>query len=675
VSGAPAGAIPNSRQEADVMASSFATRMLGQPVPRRMRGEIDFPRRLSYHPSPGDWRDHVLYFLLVDRFSDGQEHTRPLLDRNNRSAARPAAADGESWRWDRWAQSGAQRWQGGTIKGVQSKLDYLRELGVTAIWLSPVFKQRGHLDTFHGYGIQHFLDVDPRFGTRSDLVELVDAAHAKGMAIILDIIFNHTGFNWVYPGAVAEPPYKAFPQHYGFGSWLGRGGEQLAGPPADPDQGAWPEELQAALCYTRAGKGDLGAGSLDDPHAEHKRTDFLTLRDLALDNPDVLNRLVDCYRYWIALTDCDGLRIDTLKHVSLEEGRDFCGAVKEFAANLGKANFLIVGEIAGGDFAQDRYLDVLGRNLDAALDIGDMRPTLHAVAKGLAHPRDYFDGFNPGNAVMGSHRNLGLRHVSILDDHDHVFGTKIRFSSEAATEHQVVAGVALQLFTLGIPCIYYGTEQSFAGPESSERKYLPGWKGGDHADRYLREAMFGPLHPRKAGLAGVSPDGKADPDLPGFGPFGTAGAHCFDAAFATYLRIAALGALRRGYPVLRQGRQYLRPTSLFGGPFIQRGPGELIAWSRLLSDEEAVCAVNAHGTEPRGGDVLVDAGLNPAGSALTVVANTAQTAGLTGAGLTHPLGSRVPVKRLGDGTLFVEIRNLPASEVLVLVNHPPQTSP
>ena len=418
----------------------------------------------------------------------------------------------------RWAESGAYRWQGGTLKGVRSKLDYLDELGVSAIWLSPVFKQRGHLDTFHGYGIQHFLDVDPRYGTRRDLVELVDAAHQKGIRIILDIIFNHTGYNWVYPGGAAEPSFKPFPDHYDFGAWLGRNGEPVGAAVADVEQGVWPAELQDVACYTRAGKGDLGAGSLDDPHAEHKRTDFFTLRDLALDNPGVLNHLADCYKYWIALSDCDGFRIDTLKHVSFEEGRNFCGAIKEFAANLGKAGFLLIGEVAGGDFAQDRYLDVLGRNLDAALDIGEMRPTLHDVGKGLAHPRAYFDGFDAGNAEMGSHRNLGQRHVSILDDHDHVFGVKIRYSSEAASEQQVVAGVALQLFTLGIPCIYYGTEQSFAGPEESERVFLPGWKGGDHADRYLREAMFGPRHPRRAGVGGVPPNGELDPTLPGFGP-------------------------------------------------------------------------------------------------------------------------------------------------------------
>jgi hypothetical protein len=118
------------------------------------------------------------------------------------------------------------------------------------------------------------------------------------------------------------------------------------------------------------------------------------------------------------------------------------------------------------------------------------------VAKGLLDPRGFFDGFDPGKAVMGSHRNLGGRHVSIVDDHDHVFGEKVRFSSEAASAHQVAAATALQLFSLGIPCIYYGSEQALAGPEPAERRWLPGWKG---SDRYLREAMFGPEHPRRRG--------------------------------------------------------------------------------------------------------------------------------------------------------------------------------
>ncbi|RMD71737.1 MAG: alpha-amylase, partial [Gammaproteobacteria bacterium] len=546
-----------------------------------------------------------------------------------------------------------ERFQGGTLQGIRSKLDYLQGLGVTALWISPVFKQREHLDTYHGYGIQDFVDVDPRFGTREDLVALVEAAHQKGLRVILDIIFNHSGANWVYPGDAMQLPYRPYPGRYPFGRWLDASGRPVPVIRGRGD-GVWPVELQNPEYYTRAGTGDLGAGDINDPHAEHKRTDFGNLRDFNLEAPGLLTDLALCYQYWIALTDCDGFRIDTLKHVSLEEARNFCGALKEFAANIGKENFFLVGEIAGGDYAQDRYLDVLARNLNAALDIGAMRLTLNGVAKGLVPPEAYFSGFDPGDAEMGSHRNLGERHVSILDDHDHVFGEKLRFSSRAASPHQVAAGVGLQLFSLGIPCIYYGTEQAFAGPEPSEWMWLPGWGS---SDRYLREAMFGPEHPRK-GLSG------RDPDLPGFGPFGTAGHHCFDRHHPAYLRIAAMNAVRRAFPVLRHGRQYLRPTAFLGRPFAFHGPGEIAAWSRILHDEEALCVMNTHGWEPRGADCLVDATLNPEGAAMTVVLNTAQAGG------SHPEGSTVEVKRTGDGKHFLAIRDLPPSEILVLSNHP-----
>jgi hypothetical protein len=170
-------------------------------------------------------------------------------------------------------------------------------------------------------------------------------------------------------------------------------------------------------------------------------------------------------------------------------------------------------------------------------------------------------------------------------------------------------------------------------------------------------------------LDGVPPGGQLDFSLPGFGPFGTAGAHCFDPDFGTYRRIVALAAIRRVFPVLRVGRQYPRPTSIFGRPFTMRGPGEIVAWSRILSDEEAVCVVNAHGNEVRGGDVLIDASLNPPGTELTVVANTSEAARGTSAGVAHAVGSRLSVKQR-DGIAYVEIRDVPPSEVVVLVNHP-----
>jgi glycosidase len=639
--------------------SPFAQEILKKSRPERVR-DIVLPRRAEYFASPVDWQDEVLYFLFVDRFSDGREHERPLLDRRRVGAVR-----GDGWRWAAWADSGGNRWQGGTLRGVMSKLDYLERLGITALWLSPVFKQRAHENSYHGYAVQDFLDIDPHVGDRADLVELVSRAHDRKMRVLLDVVFQHSGNNWLYPletpGGPHEPVYTS--GRYPFGAWRGDDGQPIAAIGTSED-GVWPAELQDPECYTRAGSGNLAAGDINDPRAEHKRSDFFALRDFALDTPGVLDDLARCFKYWIALADVDGFRLDTLKHVSLSEARAFCGTLKEFAANLGKHNFFLVGEVAGGDFTEDRYLDVLQAELNAALDIGEARLHLGNVAKGLAPPSAYFDGFDPGLAIMGSHRHLGTKHVSVCDDHDHVFGPKLRFSSDAASEHQIAAAVALQLFTLGIPCIYYGTEQALAGPEPSERKWLRWW---GEADRYLREAMFGPLHPRANGRAGLTPEG-IDTDLPGFGPFGTAGRHCFDEGHPAFVRIKAMLAVRAAFPVLRHGRQYLRSISIADTPFAPPGAGEMLPWSRILDDEEALCIVNTHGERRRGGEVIVDASLNLHHGEFRVILNTAQAFDPGYAG-PYAVGSTLSA-HTREGVRFLEIRDLGPSDVLVLINRP-----
>ena len=128
------------------------------------------------HPSPTTWRDQVLYFLLPDRFSDGQEQAHPRFDRAD--GAHFLAPDQPAWR------EAGRRFVGGTLRGIRSKLPYLRDLGVTALWIGPIWRQRADMQTYHGYAIQHFLDVDPRFGTRHDLRALVDAAHQQGIYVV-----------------------------------------------------------------------------------------------------------------------------------------------------------------------------------------------------------------------------------------------------------------------------------------------------------------------------------------------------------------------------------------------------------------------------------------------------------------------------------------------------------
>lgn len=636
------------------------------PRPDSVRG-VDLPRRQHFHPSPAQWRDEVLYFLLPDRFSDGNESPANLLARANIPAAR-----GANWDWSKWTESGKERYQGGTLRGITSKLAYIAGLGATTVWVGPVFKQRGHLDgTYHGYGVQDFLEVDPHLGTRQDLVDLVAAAHQAKLRVILDVVFNHSGNNWVYADGQDMPPYEPWPRFREKGEWRGGNGgliPKAGGAPLGPDDAVWPAELQDDDDYTRAGFAGLGGEDIDDPHAAHKRTDFFGLRDFNLDNPDTIDDLARCYKYWIALTDCDGFRLDTLKHVSQEDGRNFCGAVKEFAANLGKDNFFLVGEVGGPDGNAQRYLDVLERNLSATLDIGGLRTTLTAVGKGFAPPGDYLGSAAAWNGILGSHRLAGERHVTVLDDHDHVFGEKVRFSSDGGPT-QAVAAIAVQLFSLGIPCIYYGTEQAFSAPERPERQWLSNF-GGEQA--YLREAMFGPTHPRNAGSAGLpaAPSG-VDTGLPGFGPFGTAGFHCFDPTHPVYVRVAHLAAARHRYPVLRAGRQYQRGTRNFDRPFAPPDAGEVFAWARVLDDEEACVVVNGNGGASRGADIWVDLRLAlPVNPAMQVVANSAQAEALaTGTAYTgpHPVGQQLPVVTRG-GSSFVEIRDLPASECLVLLS-------
>lgn len=165
-------------------------------APRRL-ADADLNPRGRVFPSPLSWRDQFLYQLLPDRFSDGREGERPMFDRHQPEQFR--AKSKAAW------MAAGNRFNGGTLKGVLSKLDYLQTLGVTTLWLNPPWKQRIDTETYHGYGIQNFLEVDPRFGTRQDLRDLVDAAHDRGMYVVLDIIYNHSGSNWYYRGLDGSP--------------------------------------------------------------------------------------------------------------------------------------------------------------------------------------------------------------------------------------------------------------------------------------------------------------------------------------------------------------------------------------------------------------------------------------------------------------------------------------
>jgi hypothetical protein len=160
--------------------------------------ELDFASltRRAFTPSPAAWEDQILYFLLLDRFSDGKENGG-YQDNEGRAVSggvtpRYRPEDAGRVEYETWFRAGGG-WQGGTLGGLRSKLGYLRRLGITALWVSPVFRQVAFEPSYHGYGIQNFLDVDPHFGTREEFRDFVRAAHEQGISVILDIIAHHTG--------------------------------------------------------------------------------------------------------------------------------------------------------------------------------------------------------------------------------------------------------------------------------------------------------------------------------------------------------------------------------------------------------------------------------------------------------------------------------------------------
>lgn len=557
---------------------------------------LDLNPRGSVHPSPLDWRDQTLYFLLPDRFSDGHEAERPLF--NPAQPSQFAARDKRTW------MAAGKNWQGGTLKGIHSKLDYLRDLGVTTLWIGPIWKQRAELDTYHGYGIQNFLDVDPRFGTRQDLRDLVDAAHLRGIYIILDIIYNHTGNNWSYNNngqAWTTMPYR-FQPPYPVHSWRSGTGQPTQTINSLED-GVWPKEFQDFNWYTRAGSiGSWDPAGWEDPmnpNVEFRRGDFFDLKDLDLTRPDTLAAVIKVYQYWIAVSDCDGYRIDTVKHIPWASSRQFCSAIREYAESIGKENFWLVGEVTGGEYMERSYLEISGRNLDAILDIGESRSALISFTKGIGNPLHFFDQYQEQD-VLGSHREAGHFHVSILDDHDMVGNPKRRFASGysiPAKAQQVAHAVGTMLTTLGVPCIYYGTEQAFEGGDSDHDYSVEPHLSFE--DRYIREAMFGGT----------------------FGAFRTAGCHFFNSDHPAYLRISAISRIRNRQDLiglaLRRGRQYVRETSLFNQPFALPRAGELVAWSRILFNQEVLVVLNTHGVEGRGAVITLDWVLHPPGSPIT----------------------------------------------------------
>jgi alpha-amylase len=524
---------------------------------------------IDLRPIPGkkywsitrEWREEFIYFLMVDRFHDDYNRT-PVAGKNRSRGCGTAAS--------------LSRFCGGTLKGITKHLDYIRDLGATALWLSPVFENDGAPDetsgNYHGYAIRNYLAVDPRFGTIDDLRELVEEAHGRNMRVFLDAVANHTGDVFYYPG---DKPYfyADDARQYELGGWR------------SPDYPV-PIELRNPDYFHRRGQiRDWGW----DSFPETQWGDFFSLKGLNNDdNPaglELQKIIIACHRYWIREADIDGFRMDAVKHMGETAIARFCQGMREYALSLGKNQFFLFGELVGSDEAINRYTgpNTAGRigsktiyyGLSSVLDF-PLYWTLPGVIKGSTPPDRLFSRYDALSEHALSRGELGRYLVTFIDNHDQIGQNYKRRFAAGAYDEQVIAAAGYLITALGTPCIYYGTEQGFCGEGNN--------------DALIRECMFDPENKEKSLL---------------------------NKDCRIYTEISKIARVNQAWPPLRFGRMYFREISGNGRDFgLPAAHPCTLAFSRLLAREEILVAYNTSTQTSRSDFVIIDSGLHQPGDRL-----------------------------------------------------------
>ena len=533
-------------------------------------------------------QDEVVYLLLPDRFDNG--------DRSN---------DRGGLKGDRlhtgFDPTSKAFYNGGDFKGVMKHLDYIQSLGATAVWLAPVFKNKPvQGDTgdesagYHGYWITDFTHVDPHFGTDADFKKLIDAIHARGMKFYMDIVVNHTADVIKYRECPTHVcPYRN-PADYPYAR---RGG--IDGAPIN--DGFLGDSIQTSANFAKLTdpsyaysvyipKGEEHAKSpewLNDPIYYHNRGnttfdgesatmgDFAGLDDLFTENPRVVQGMIDIFGAWIDKYGVDGFRIDTARFVNPEFMEAFVPAMLARAKADGIPNFHIFGEnISGAEGAQ--ALQALHTRVDKQPSVLDFafNITVHDVVAGTAGTDKLAKLFEDDPLYEGGEA-MALTLPTFISNHDAGrFGWYARNAFPKASDEETLKRTILahaMMFTLrGVPTIYYGDEQGFAGT------------GGDQA---AREDMFASkvaLYNAETLIGSKSRTKVAN----------------FNENHPIYRAIAQLAHLRAANAALRRGKQIVRNYS--------DEPG-LFAVSRIDPDtgREIVVAFNTS-TAPLRVEVEVD---------------------------------------------------------------------
>ena len=518
---------------------------------------------------PSDYRarlpqDEVIYFLLPDRFENGD----PSNDRGGLTGDRLKTG---------FDPTSKAFFNGGDLKGVMSRLGYIQGLGATAVWVAPVFKNKavqgppGHESAgYHGYWITDFTRVDPHFGTNADFKALVDAVHARGMKFYMDIVVNHTAdvIQFQECAGKNECPYRSIADY----PYQRRGG--VTGKPINP--GFSGEQDQSAANFAKltdpnyaytvvvpsAERNEKVPAWLNDPIYYHNRGnstfrdesstmgDFSGLDDVFTENPRVISGMIDIYCGWITKYRVDGFRIDTAQHVNPEFWQKFVPAMLTCARKVGIPHFHIFGEVAMDD-VDPAHTAVNTRvdKLPSVLDFGFLWAVRDVIAKD--GPTDELAKLFRSDALYEGGAAAALQLPTFVSNHDspgHI-AAAIQLARPNAGENEVLKrdmlAQAMLLTLRGVPTIYYGDEQGFAG------------KGG--GDQNARQDMF------PSRVASYN-EGKL------LGTSATTAQSNFDPQHPLYREIAKLAHIRTSHRALTRGLQVIR--------YAQDKPG-LLAVSRF----------------------------------------------------------------------------------------------
>ena len=400
----------------------------------------------------------VLYMLMPDRFAQGQGHQPQV------KGMRPYKED----------RSQPSLRHGGDLNGIREHLDYFNELGVTALWLTPVLENdspdsdNGY-STYHGYATTDYYRVDPRFGTNDDYRRLCDEAHQKGLKVVMDMIFNHSGFEHPWTHDMPSRDWLNLPQ------WLveSKGTSDARGT----------SFLQTSYKLT----------PVKDPYASQvdlKETTegwFVpTMPDLNQRNPHLMRYLIQNSIWWIETIGIDGIRMDTYPYAFAEGMAQWMKELDEEYPNFNTVGETWVTEPAyTAAWQKDSRLSEHNSYLKTVMDFS----FFDKLAQAKNEETDaWWKGLNRlYNSFVYDYLYEDPTHVmAFIDNHD-----TDRFLGNGHDSLALKQALALLLTVRRIPQIYYGTEIMMNGTKEKTdghvRKDFPGGFPGDKHNAFTRE--------------------------------------------------------------------------------------------------------------------------------------------------------------------------------------------